>query len=107
MWLKAVPVLMSPLLNAPPLSTTLCSIPSVVIHVTAWPVLTVTSWSWKANPTVVMVGREAGMGRGARPTRSTGEPEPCRHAHGNEGVLRLRVKGANVAGHVRVGIRSG
>ena len=161
----------------------LWAMPSVVIQVTASPTLAVTSWGWKAMPTVLTVGpepepaavdaleapavvvvpedelslllllqavatmavrstapsasrararrqvtwftarivrtggpsstsagtppRPGGMGRGARPTRSTGEPEPCRQVHGNDGVLRLRVKGANVAGHVAVCTPSG
>src|SRR3954447_23442500 len=36
----------------------LCSVPSVVIHVTGWFTLTVTSWGWKAKPTVLMVAPE-------------------------------------------------
>src|SRR4051812_9791273 len=33
----------------------LCSVPSVVIHVTGWFTLTVASWGWKAKATVLIV----------------------------------------------------
>src|SRR5438477_6308504 len=50
---------MLPSLKAPPPSTMLCSIPSVLIHSTDWPALMAISWGWKARPTVLIVGPDA------------------------------------------------